>query len=154
MFGKKNKNVSLGDKVHIRGYEIRRMPIGAYIEALELIERLPGEMLEECFPGLNLQQIGALMTNNSRDAMQVLLVGLLEKAPNYMLDVLSALLGIDREALEQDAAIGLDGLMEMIEAWLEINGIANFWKAVKLMLGRLGKAARPGMNTTDEASSD
>ena len=46
-------------------------------------------------------------------------------------ELLAALTGIPEEQLLNDPGIGLDGLMEILNAWLEVNNIENFISAAR-----------------------
>ena len=43
---------------------------------------------------------------------------------------------LDEKALRDDPGVGLDGLMEMIEAWLEVNNLENFIRAARALWQR------------------
>lgn len=124
------------------GYTIRKMPIGAYLRAMDLIQEIPGELIGKCFPDMSIADIGQMLTNNSTEAIQLAISGLMQSAPRYLLDVLSTLLGVDRERLENDENIGISGLLQMLEVWAKLNDIANFTKAAKRMLHKVKQAMR------------
>ena len=54
----------------------------------------------------------------------------------------------DVRSIAEYARIGLDGLGEMAEAWLEVNGIENFIKT----MGALGKRAQALMGGASTGS--
>ena len=43
---------------------------------------------------------------------------------------------VDEKALRDDPGVGLDGLLEMIEAWLEVNNLENFIRAARALWQR------------------
>ena len=53
------------------------------------------------------------------------------------------LAGLDEKALRDDPNVGLDGLLEMIEAWMEVNNLENFIGAARA-LWRRARAGRTG----------
>ena len=57
--------------------------------------------------------------------------------------VFAELAGLDEQALRDDPGVGLDGLLEMIEAWLEVNNLENFIGAARA-LWRRARAGRTG----------
>ena len=46
------------------------------------------------------------------------------------------LAGLDEKALRDDPGVGLDGLLEMIEAWLEVSNLENFIRAARALWQR------------------
>lgn len=118
----------------VRGYEIGRMPIGRFLRAAQRIDGLPQEVLARLFP-------------DSQDAVRALasldragLIGLCARAlavlPDEAVRVFAELAGLDEKALRDDPNVGLDGLLEMIEAWLEVNNLENFIRAARALWQR------------------
>ena len=105
----------------VRGYEIGRMPIGRFLRAARRIDGVPQEVLARLFP-------------DAEDAVRALasldragLIGLCARAltvlPDEAVTVFAELAGLDEQALRDDPNVGLDGLMEMIGAWMEVNNL-------------------------------
>ena len=118
----------------VRGYEIGRMPIGRFLRAAQRIDGLPKEVLSRLFP-------------YSQDAVRALasldragLIGLCARAlavlPDEAVRVFAELAGLDEKALRDGPGVGLDGLLEMIEAWLEVNNLENFIRAARALWQR------------------
>lgn len=125
----------------VRGYEIGRMPIGRFLRAARRIDGVPEEVLARLFP-------------DAEDAVRALasldragLIGLCARAvtvlPDEAVTVFAELAGLDEQALRDDANVGLDGLLEMIEAWMEVNNLENFIGAARA-LWRRAHAGRTG----------
>lgn len=125
----------------VRGYEIGRMPIGRFLRAARRIDGVPEEVLARLFP-------------DSQDAVRALasldragLIGLCARAltvlPDEAVTVFAELAGLDEQALRDDPNVGLDGLLEMIEAWMEVNNLENFIGAARA-LWRRARAGRTG----------
>ena len=53
MTSKNSATLSLPKSRTVRGYEIRKMPIGAFLEACSLLEELPGTALRLLFPAVH-----------------------------------------------------------------------------------------------------
>ena len=68
--------------------------------------------------------------------------------PGEMVRLFAKLSGIEEKALLEDPRIGLDGLGEMAEAWMEVNGIENFIRT----MGALGAKARALMGEANTGS--
>lgn len=129
----------------VRGYEIGRMPIGRFLRAARRIDGLPREVLARLFP-------------EAEDAVRALasldragLIGLCARAltvlPDEAVRVFAELAGLDEQALRDDPNVGLDGLMEMIGAWMEVNNLENFMSAARA-LWRRARAGRTGAGSS------
>ena len=147
MTSKNSATLSLPKSRMVRGYEIRKMPIGAFLEACSLLEELPETALRLLFPEKKEGDILAELAGLDKDKLQELFLRALAVLPGEMVRLFAKLSGVEEQALE-DARIGLDGLGEMAEAWLEVNGIENFIKT----MGALGKRARALMGGANTGS--
>ena len=124
------------------------MPIGAFLEACSLLEELPGTALRLLFPEKQEGDILAELAGLDKDKLQELFLRALAVLPGEMVRLFAKLSGVEEQALLEDARIGLDGLGEMAEAWLEVNGIENFIKT----MGALGKRAQALMGGASTGS--
>lgn len=124
------------------------MPIGAFLEACSLLEELPGTALRLLFPEKKEGDILTELAGLDKDKLQELFLRALAVLPGEMVRLFARLSGVEEQALLEDARIGLDGLGEMAEAWLEVNGIENFIKT----MGALGKRARALMGGASTGS--
>lgn len=129
--------LSLGGEGTIRGYTIKRMPLGAYIKALDKLGKLPGELLAACFPGQSLTEAAKAVTNADGNTLQPLVTRALTIAPEYIITLAAQLLDIPEATLLEDPLIGLDGLAEMLEAWFELNGLMVFLKTARALAMRV-----------------
>lgn len=148
MTSKNSAALSLPKSRMVRGYEIRKMPIGAFLEACSLLEELPGTALRLLFPEKKEGDILTELAGLDKDKLQELFLRALAVLPGEMVRLFAKLSGVEEQALLEDARIGLDGLGEMAEAWLEVNGIENFIKT----MGALGKRARALMGGASTGS--
>ena len=148
MTSKNSATLSLPKSRMVRGYEIRKMPIGAFLEACSLLEELPGTALRLLFPEKKEGDILAELAGLDKDKLQELFLRALAVLPGEMVRLFAKLSGVEEQALLEDARIGLDGLGEMAEAWLEVNGIENFIKT----MGALGKRAQALMGGASTGS--
>ncbi|MBE5801691.1 MAG: hypothetical protein E7319_05315 [Clostridiales bacterium] len=122
-------SMSLPRERMVRGYAIRRMPIGQYLRAAQTLRDWPEDVLPRLLPGLHPGNLLNRLRRLTAEEMQTLFQRALAILPGYAVSLFAALSGIEERALLEDEAIGLDGLMEMLEAWLHVNGIENFIKA-------------------------
>ena len=136
-------SLSLPREKTIRGYSIRRMPIGQFLTALQTLRELPGEVLDTLLPGLTPKTMLSRIKGLTVEEMKEMAVRLVTVLPGYGVSLLARLMGVEEGDLLRDEMIGLDGLMEMLEAWLELNGIENFMKAAGALQVKVRKAIIP-----------
>ena len=118
--------VSLPKARTVRGYAIERMPIGRMLAAMQTLQDAPTELVRLLFPEGKKDDVIREITSMTKERFQALLLRAAATLPDYIVRVFAQLSGIAEERLLNDPAIGLDGLVEMIDAWIEVNGIANF----------------------------
>lgn len=133
---------SLPQTRRVRGYVVRRMPLGAFLSALETLEGLPGELLARLFPGQTAAQALASLRALDPDGLTRLIARLIASAPGLMLGAAAELTGVSEDELRTDPDLGAEGLAELIEAWVEVNGIENFirttgglWRRARALVG-------------------
>lgn len=139
---KTSVQLSLEKSRTVRGYEIRRLPLGKYLQAIEAMKETPAQLMEACYPGKTATQVLAEMKTISTDGVAALFTRLMMAMPETAVHLLSVLTGIDEETLKADEEIGLDGAAEMIEAFLELNRIENFIRAVRELASQIRTAAK------------
>ena len=141
MAGKTSVDLSLPKARKVRGYTIERMPIGRFLAATRRLDEVPGQVLRRLFPGAE-DAVRALASLDRAG-----LIGLCARAltvlPDEAVRVFAELAGLDEKALRDDPNVGLDGLLEMIEAWMEVNNLENFIGAARA-LWRRARAGRTG----------
>ncbi len=141
MAAKNTVKLSLPAAQTVRGYEIKRMPLGPMLDAIETLRELPGDLLKICFPGQDAGQILKQLKSFDSDMLITAFGNALTIAPKHTIKVFAELCGVPEEAFIKDANIGADGLLEMVTAWIEVNGIENFIKAVRPLVEKIRAAA-------------
>ena len=144
MFGQKK-----ADSIHIshpkaktaRGYNIRKMPIGAYLTAMDGLQEFPAKAMEAVFPDMSAQDILNALQNCNADTVGQMLFRALTVVPDEAITLIARLTGIDPLDLKEDENIGLDGLVEIIEAWIEVNNLENFMNAARGLMAKVKSAA-------------
>lgn len=126
--------MSAKTEVKVRNYIIKRMPLGQFLRGLEIIKGAPTEFMEAIFPGKEINEVIQLLKGINSDLLSSLIVQALGVVPNLAIKLFAELSGIEEDKLLNDPNIGLDGLMELINAWIEINGIAVFTKGAKELI--------------------
>lgn len=138
---KRSEALSLDTGKLVRGYEVRRLPIGGYLRALERLREAPEQLMEACFPGRDAAAVLGALAGADKGALVQVALRVLEVAPAFAVGLIAQVCGIPEERLLNDPGIGLDGLMEIIEAWAEVNGTANFLRRLQAMCGANLQAA-------------
>lgn len=143
---KNSIDLSLPKDREVRGYTIKRAPLGAYLAAMTDINDAPKEMFAAVFPGMEMQEVLASFRTLTKDGLYQIIMRAISVLPGYVLRLVSKLTGIAEEKLKNDPAIGLDGLAEIMNAWLEVNGIENFLRALGPLWDKLRPMTRTGSN--------
>lgn len=127
----------------VRGYEVKRLPLGDYLRALDAVKKMPERVLAACFPEMEPDAVLQALKKIDKAMLNVLFMRMMEVVPGEAIALLSVLTGVPEEALRSDPAIGLDGAAEMLEAFMEINGIENFMHAAERIAAKV-KQMKPG----------
>lgn len=141
--------VSLGKSVTVRGYEIKRLPLGKYLEMIEMMKALPATLMQACFPGKSAMEILFELKNIDAAMLGEISVRAMAAAPAEAVKILAHCTGIDEEALLSDENVGLDGAAEMAEAVYELNQLGNFTQALVRLIGKARESAKKNGTPTD-----
>ena len=121
----------------VRGYEIKRLPLGEYLRVMEALREAPRTVMKVCFPEMDAMQMFERLRSIDAQELTQIMLRVLDVVPDEAIKLLSLLTGIPADALYADPAIGLDGAAEMLEAFWRLNGIENFIRAAGRMGARL-----------------
>jgi hypothetical protein len=134
-------DLSLPRSVTVRGCEIRRMPLGKYLQAIRLLEAFPRETAEKLVPSGDMADVLDALKTLNRGKLIDLALKALAVVPEQAIRLIAALTDIPGERLLKDERIGADGLMEILDAWLEVNAAENFWSAAGRVRQRISRFA-------------
>jgi hypothetical protein len=129
---KKNKDaapLSIPQVKTVHGVEIRKLPNGAYLKALNAIQDMPEVILKGCFPGMDPDDILEEFKNISVDMIPVLAGKLLANVPEQFLKFLSELTEIPYERLMNE--LTPKETMDVLDAMWELNDLTDFFKKLK-----------------------
>lgn len=140
MATKNTASLSLPKAKQVRGYEVKRLALGGYLSAIQLLQDLPGDLLSACFPGESLGVILERFKKVDEALLQTILGNAMLTAPKHILRVAAELTGIEEEKLLEDPEIGLDGLMEILTAWVEVNRLGDFIPAIRKLVEKVRMA--------------
>jgi len=138
-------DLSLPESREVRGCEISRAPLGVFLRAMKQLQAFPAQLLSAVFPGMSLQEILTVLKTGNTETMGEILFRACAVAPEQAIKLVGAVTGIPAEKLEDDPKIGLDGLAEIVTAWVEVNRIENFTQAATGLLQRF--RAQKGTST-------
>jgi|GEM_PF-2061909 len=128
---KDNAALSFGKSKTVCGYEIKKMPLGPYLRAVERLNGLPGDFLGQCFPGKDAQAIVDDVKRLDDSMLMEIAQAAFVAVPKYAVGVVSELTGINEDALMNDPNIGLIGLLDIVQAFIEVNGFKS--KAISVI---------------------
>ena len=109
--------------------KIEKLPLGKYAELMLALKNVPTDIMTD------LQSIDT----KDEDATVQALFGLFGKAWGQILEILAIGSGIDKERIENDPEIGLDGGIELFLAIYEVNNLEKVIKQVKNAFNRSTK---------------
>jgi hypothetical protein len=143
MFGKSTE-ASIPKARKVCGYEIKKMPIGRYLQVMEDLQDFPALAIEAVFPDMTFEQILQSLKDCNGDTLGQMLVRAMGVVPREAVALLARMTDIPEEELLQNESIGLDGLVMIIEAWVEVNRLENFMNAARRVIGKIRSAAANG----------
>jgi len=139
MTGKNSAALSVKCSETVRGYEVKRLPLGEYLRVMEAIREMPETVMKVCFPQMDAMQMLGRLREIDAQGLTELLLRAMDVVPDEAIKLLGMITGIPADALYADPAIGLDGMMELLEAFWRLNGIENFMRAAGRLAAKLQK---------------
>lgn len=137
MTGKSSTALSVKYSEIVRGYEIKRLPLGEYLRVMEALREAPSVVMKVCFPEMDAMQMLDRLKNIDAQGLTEIALRAMDAVPDEAIRLISLMTGIPAEALYADPAIGLDGAAEILEAVWRINGIGNFTRAAGRLAARM-----------------
>ena len=122
---------SIPQSKNVHGIEIKKLPLGAYLDAIDSIKNLPEILLQNSFPGLTPDEVLAKFKTMDQDALLEVAGNLLATVPEQTLRFVAKLIGIEYETLRNDPEIGLNGIKDIVIAFWKLNDMASFFADVK-----------------------
>jgi hypothetical protein len=106
--------------------EIKKLPLGKYAELMLALQNVPSSIMSD-LQGLD---------TNDEDKMLQTMFGIFGKAWGQILEILAIGSGLDKDRIENDPDIGLDGGIELFLAIYEVNNLDKVIKQVKNVINR------------------
>lgn len=130
MFGRdKSTRRALPASKTVHGIEVKKMPVGKYLDASERMGSIVMDLIDEVFPGKTPGEILQSITTISAVELRALFMRLLSIAPQKLLAVMAAILDVDVAVLRDDLSPA--ELMRVWKAFWGINDLTDFFTNVR-----------------------
>jgi hypothetical protein len=120
---------------NVHGIEIKKLPLGAYLDAIDSIKNLPEILLHNSFPGMTPDEVLIKFKTLDQDMLIEVAGNLLASVPEQALRFVAKLIGTEYETLRNDPEIGLNGIKDIIVEFWKINDMGSFfsdvWKTLR-----------------------
>ena len=129
---KSNEMKSLPKLKTVHGVEIKKMPCGKYFEALQTLKDLPEDFIKELsIEGQDFKLSEMFTVENMMNMIMKLLIVL----PDFTLNFLSKIMGIDREVLENE--LTPKELVDIVQEFWKINELESFFEQMKPIINKV-----------------
>lgn len=142
MTGRSSAALSVKCSEMVRGYEVKRLPLGEYLRVMEALREAPATVMKVCFPQMDMAQMLERLKGIDAKGLTELVLRAMDVVPDEAIKLISLISGIPADALYADPAIGLDGTAEILEAAWRLNGVENFTQAAGRMAAKLQELGR------------
>ncbi len=113
----------------VHGVVVRRLPIGAYLAAVESIKELPENLLARLFPNLSTEEAFLQLKHLRTDTLLKIIGSGTSALGQELLGFLSVLLGIPFERIRDE--LTPTELSEILYEFWRLNDLSNFTKRVR-----------------------
>ncbi len=118
----------------LHGVQIKKLPNGAYITALNKIQDMPETIIKGCFPGQDVDDIMKFFENINSDNLVVLAGKLLANVPEQFLKFVSELTDIPYDVLMNK--LTPSETLDILEALWGLNDLGHFFtRLIKKAVG-------------------
>lgn len=158
LFGKKDRSLvmSLPEERELYGVKIVKLPIGRYLRAISMLERLPEVIAKTIMPELGgSAETAEKIIKGDREFIELLLFRVISVVPQEICAFISELFGIELGRLLdpfRDDALTLKELTDIILAFWELNDLSGFFGNVRKLRMKL-TARKTTENTGYSAGS-
>lgn len=129
---KSNENKSLPKTKIVHGVEIKKMPCGKYLEALQTIKDLPEDFTKELTKDIKDFKLSEMM---SVEGITELVMRLFVMLPDFFVKVLAKLIGIEENRIINELT-PLE-LAEIIKEFSELNELESFFQMMKSAMSKI-----------------
>lgn len=119
---------SVPTKSIIHGIEIKKLPIGKYLDAVNSIKDLPEILLKNNFPGLNTEDILKKFKKIDEQMLFELLGSMLVTIPEQTLRFVATLIDVPYEKLRNE--ITPNELKDILKEFWKVNDMSSFFQDI------------------------
>ncbi|OQB14578.1 MAG: hypothetical protein BWY15_01090 [Firmicutes bacterium ADurb.Bin193] len=130
MSGSIRKSVAKIKIVH--GVTIRRLPIGAYLAALESICELPESLLSRVFPDVSASDAISRLKNITSDTLLQIIGRGAAALPDELIGFFAALLEIPAEKIRDE--LTPSEFMDVLSEFWRLNDLSNFMQRARAVI--------------------
>ena len=112
----------------IHGVEVKKLPIGKYLDTINSMRDLPEILLKNIFPGMNTEEIFSKMKKLDEGTLFELLANMMSTVPDQALRFISTLLDIEYEKLRDE--ISPKELKDILKEFWKVNEMTDFFQDV------------------------
>lgn len=122
---------SIGIRKTVHGIEVKRMTIGKYLEFSEDLEKLLVKLKEN---NISLNNSLDYLKKIDKEKIILGITKILKAAPEIATEILPKALDIEKEKIIDNEEIGLNELIDIIAAFIEINNLGKLTEKIKEMI--------------------
>ena len=124
--GIESVELSTGRYKDVCGYRVHKMHLGAWLKATKRLAGLSKELLAAIFPGKSLDVVLNELSGIDTDGFFVLVSTAIDRCSELVIELVAEISGIPQAELLDNPDIGLNGLMKIIKACIEVNELGEF----------------------------
>ena len=83
----------------VRGYEVKRLPLGEYLRAMEALRDMPQTVMRVCFPEMDGAQMLQSLTKIDAKGLAQLVLRAMDVVPDEAIRLLSILTGVPEDTV-------------------------------------------------------
>lgn len=140
----KSVNMTLNEPESIHGIEVKKVPIGQYVNAMRKMDGLPATLIKDVFPDKSVDVIFAELSNINTDSAVALVTKVLTVVPEHLITVLCDVFGLDYDMVMKE--LTPNELYDIIEAFWRLNDMTDFFSRamglIKKMLPKLNTGSK------------
>lgn len=137
----KSTQMSMPQSRMVHGVEIKKAPVGQYIQAMKGMEELPTTLMHACFPDKTLEDVVDIFRTVDEEEILPLLSRCLVSLPEHLIMAVCDIIGLDKGIAMNK--LTPKELMDVFCVFWEVNELSDFFKNVWELL----KKKLPTQNT-------
>ena len=119
----------------VHGVTVKKLPIGAFIQAIETIRDLPQLLLHSIYPDLSADEAIIFLKNLSTEGVLELLSGAATVLPKKVVSFCAELLCVPENVILEE--LSPSELADIIAAFWEVNQLSNFLMTMKGVIAKM-----------------